>query len=81
MAGCWPWGRSPPGAPCCPAGAGALGRGALTIFSGALVAISLRTPALHQPGSRASPQGIAVSKDVFMLGIRVGLLLEAATEQ
>jgi hypothetical protein len=37
---------------------------------------------MHQPGSIwASPQGIAVSKDVFMLGIRVGLLLEAATEQ
>jgi hypothetical protein len=45
-------------------------------------AIYLRSPALHQSGSVwASPPGIAVSKDVFMLGIRVGLLLEAATEQ
>jgi hypothetical protein len=42
----------------------------------------LRTPAMHRPGSVwPTPAGIAVSKDVFMLGIRVGLLLEAATEQ
>ena len=55
--------------------------GALTIFSGALVAMYLRTPAMHRPGSVwPTPAGIAVSKDVFMLGIGVGLLVEAASE-
>jgi uncharacterized membrane protein YkgB len=55
--------------------------GALTIFSGALVAMYLRTPAMHRPGSVwPTPAGIAVSKDVFMLGIGVGLLVEAPSE-
>ena len=55
--------------------------GALTMFSGALVAMYLRTPAMHRPGSVwPTPAGIAVSKDVFMLGIGVGLLVEAASE-
>jgi uncharacterized membrane protein YphA (DoxX/SURF4 family) len=50
---------------------------ALTGFSGALVAMYLRTPDLHQPGSIwPTPQGIAVSKDVWMLGIGVGLMID-----
>jgi hypothetical protein len=37
----------------------------------------LRTPALHRPGSVwPTPAGIAVSKDVWMLGIGVGLLAD-----
>jgi uncharacterized membrane protein YphA (DoxX/SURF4 family) len=56
-----------------PAVAGA----ALTGFSGALVAMYLRTPALHKPGSIwPTQQGIGVSKDVWMLGIGLGLLAE-----
>ena len=56
-----------------PAVAGA----ALTGFSGALVTMYLRTDSLHKPGSVwPSPQGIAVSKDVWMLGIGLGLLAD-----
>jgi uncharacterized membrane protein YphA (DoxX/SURF4 family) len=62
-------------APVVPAGvAGA----ALTGFSGALVTMYLRTPGLHKPGSIwPSPQGIGVSKDVWMLGIGLGLITDA----
>ncbi len=49
----------------------------LTAFAGALMAMYLRTPALHRPGSVwPTPAGIAVSKDVWMLGIGVGLLVD-----
>ena len=48
---------------------------ALTGFSGALLAMYGRTPALHKPGSLwPSQAGIAVSKDVWMLGIGLGLM-------
>jgi len=50
---------------------------ALTGFSGGLVGMYLRTPAMHKPGSVwPTPQGIAVSKDVWMLGIGTGLLVD-----
>jgi uncharacterized membrane protein YphA (DoxX/SURF4 family) len=50
---------------------------ALTAFAGALVTLYLRTPMLHEPGSIWPTQdGIAVSKDVWMLGIGLGLLAE-----
>ena len=53
---------------------------ALTGFSGALVAMYLRTPALRKPGSIwPSPAGIGVSKDVWMLGIGLGLLVDSVT--
>lgn len=59
----------------------ALAGGALTLFSGSLVAMYLRTPAMHEPGSVwPTPAGTAVSKDVWMLGVGLGLLVEAATE-
>jgi uncharacterized membrane protein YphA (DoxX/SURF4 family) len=58
-----------------PAVAGA----ALTGFSGALLTMYLRTPALHKAGSIWPTQnGIGVSKDVWMLGIGLGLLTDAA---
>ena len=61
-----------------PAVAGA----ALTGFSGALVAMYLRTDALHKPGSVWPTQaGIGVSKDVWMLGIGLGLLADALTSR
>ena len=51
---------------------------ALTAFSGGLVAMYARTPAMHGPGSIwPSRLGIAVSKDVWMLGIGLGLLADA----
>jgi hypothetical protein len=52
----------------------------LTAFAGGLVTMYLRTPALHEPGSVwPTPAGTAVSKDVWMLGIGLGLLADAAT--
>jgi uncharacterized membrane protein YphA (DoxX/SURF4 family) len=53
----------------------AMAGAALTGFSGSLLAMYARTPALHKPGSIwPSPGGIAISKDVWMLGIGLGLL-------
>ena len=50
---------------------------ALTAFSGGLVTMYLRTPAMHKPNSVwPTPAGTAVSKDVWMLGIGLGLLAE-----
>ncbi len=53
----------------------ALAGAALTGFSGSLLTLYLRTPALHKPGSVWPTQaGIGVSKDVWMLGIGLGLI-------
>jgi uncharacterized membrane protein YphA (DoxX/SURF4 family) len=50
---------------------------ALTAFAGGLITMYLRTPALHKPGSVWPTQaGIAVSKDVWMLGVGLGLLAD-----
>jgi uncharacterized membrane protein YkgB len=58
---------------------GALAGAALTGFSGSLLAMYLRTPALHKPGSVWPTQaGTAVSKDVWMLGIGLGLMAGSA---
>jgi uncharacterized membrane protein YphA (DoxX/SURF4 family) len=55
----------------------ALAGAALTGFSGALLAMYLRTDGLHRPGSVwPTAQGTGVSKDVWMLGIGLGLLAE-----
>ena len=52
---------------------------ALTAFSGSLLALYARTPSLREPGSMwPSPAGTAVSKDVWMFGIGLGLLADAA---
>lgn len=56
----------------------ALAGAALTGFSGSLLTMYARTPALHRAGSVWPTQaGIAVSKDVWMLGIGLGLLADA----
>ncbi|HTX83195.1 MAG TPA: hypothetical protein VME44_13490 [Streptosporangiaceae bacterium] len=50
---------------------------ALTAFAGGLVTMYLRTPSLHNPGSVWPTQaGVGVSKDVWMLGIGLGLLAD-----
>ena len=50
---------------------------ALSAFAGGLVTMYLRTPALHKPGSIwPTHAGIGVSKDVWMLGIGVGLIAD-----
>jgi hypothetical protein len=57
---------------------GALAGAALTGFSGSLLAMYARTPALRKPGSIwPSQAGTAVSKDVWMLGIGLGLVVDA----
>ena len=54
----------------------ALAGAALTGFSGALVAMYARTPSLRKPGSIWPSQiGTGVSKDVWMLGIGLGLTI------
>jgi uncharacterized membrane protein YphA (DoxX/SURF4 family) len=56
----------------------ALAGAALTGFSGSLVTMYARTPALRKPGSIwPSQAGTGVSKDVWMLGIGLGLLVDA----
>ncbi|WP_207556036.1 hypothetical protein [Intrasporangium flavum] len=48
---------------------------ALTAFSGGLVGLYLRTPGMRQEGSIwPTPDGMAVSKDTWMLGIGASLL-------
>jgi uncharacterized membrane protein YphA (DoxX/SURF4 family) len=55
----------------------ALAGTALTGFSGALLTMYARTPALRKPGSIWPTQaGIAVSKDIWMLGIGLSLLAD-----
>ena len=49
---------------------------ALTAFSGALVLMYWRSPSLRRPGSVwPTPAGLAISKDVWMLGIGLGLVV------
>jgi uncharacterized membrane protein YphA (DoxX/SURF4 family) len=58
----------------------ALAGAALTGFSGSLLAMYARTPAMRKPGSIwPSQTGIAVSKDVWMLGIGLGLVADGLT--
>jgi uncharacterized membrane protein YphA (DoxX/SURF4 family) len=50
----------------------------LTGFSTALLGLYARTPGLRKPGSVwPTQQGVAVSKDIWMLGIGLGLLADA----
>ncbi|HTW20177.1 MAG TPA: hypothetical protein VME70_08215 [Mycobacteriales bacterium] len=53
---------------------------ALTGFAGGLLTMYARTPTMHKPGSIwPTPAGLPVSKDVWMLGIGLGLLADALT--
>ncbi|GLY74868.1 hypothetical protein [Actinoallomurus iriomotensis] len=55
---------------------------ALTGFSGGLLALYARTPALRKPGSIwPSQAGLGVSKDVWMLGIGLDLLAGAVADR
>jgi len=49
---------------------------ALCGFSGSLLGLYWRTESMHKPGSPwPTQEGIAISKDVWMLGIGAGLVL------
>jgi hypothetical protein len=57
----------------------ALAGAALTAFSGALVGLYARMPGMREPGTPwPTERGMALSKDSWMLGIGLGLLVEAA---
>ncbi len=50
-------------------------------FSGALVNLYWKTPGMHQPNDpRPTPQGMAMSKDVWMAGIGVALVADGLLE-
>jgi hypothetical protein len=55
---------------------------ALTAFSAGLLGMYLRTPGMtKEDGIRPSQQGTALAKDVWMLGIGVGLTVDALTDR
>jgi hypothetical protein len=55
---------------------------ALTGFSGALLGLYARTPGFRKPGSIwPESKGTAVSKDVWLLGIGLGLLAEGLSSR
>ena len=65
--------------PFVPTGVVALGLGA---FSAGLVAMYLKTPGMTEAdGIRPTPQGIGLAKDVFLLGIAGGLLVDALSRK
>ena len=61
--------------------AGVAGAG-LTAFSAGLFGLYLRTPGMtKEDGIRPSQQGTALAKDVWMLGIGIGLIVDALTDR
>lgn len=55
---------------------------ALAAFSGGLVTMYLRTPALRQEHSiRPSGAGVAIAKDSWMLGMSLGFLIDVCTRR
>jgi hypothetical protein len=55
---------------------------ALTGFAGSLLVMYWRTEAMHKEGSPwPTPAGIAISKDVWMFAIGVGLVFDAMTSR
>lgn len=54
----------------------------LTGFAGSLLGLWWRTPGMHQPGSiRPTQPGVAIAKDVWMLAIGVGLIVDAVVSR
>jgi len=55
---------------------------ALSAFSGGLLGMYLKTEGMHEPNSvRPTPLGVPLAKDVWMLGIGLGLLADDLTER
>lgn len=58
----------------------ALAAAGLAAFSSGLLGLYLRTPGMREPGSlRPTQDGIAIAKDVWMLGIAGTLLVDELT--
>ena len=54
----------------------------LTGFAGGLLGLYLRTPGMRQEGSLApTEQGLSIAKDVWLLGIGVGLLTRGTIDR
>ena len=54
----------------------------LTGFSGGLLGLYLNTPGMRKEGSLApTPEGLAIAKDVWLLGIGVGLLTRGIVDR
>jgi hypothetical protein len=52
----------------------------LTVFSGSLLGLYARTPGMRKDGTPfPTQQGIAIAKDVWMLGIGLGLVIDDLT--
>jgi len=65
--------------PVVPAG---LAGAALTAFAVGTLGLYLRTPGLRQEGSlRPTQQGIAISKDIWMVGIGLSLVIDELVER
>ena len=55
---------------------------ALTAFAGGLLTFYVKTPGLREDGTlRPSQEGVSVAKDVWLLGIGLGLVLEELTQR
>jgi hypothetical protein len=55
---------------------------ALTAFSGGLLGLYLKTPGMRKPGSLApTPEGLAIAKDVWLLGIGIGLMTSGTIDR
>jgi hypothetical protein len=55
---------------------------ALTVFSGGLLGLYLRTPGMRKPGSMApTEQGLPIAKDIWLLGIGIGLLTRGTVDR
>lgn len=60
----------------------ALAGAALTAFSSGLLGLYLNTPGMRKPGSLAPTQeGLTVAKDVWLLGIGLGLLTRGTIDR
>ncbi len=52
----------------------------LAAFSAGLLGLYLRTPGMRQEGSlRPTPQGLPIAKDVWMLGVAAGFVIDELT--
>ncbi len=54
---------------------------ALTSFAAGLVGLYIRTPALHDSKMRPTQAGTGIAKDIWMAGIGVGLVVDAALSE